>query len=147
MQPALITVTREGSRLVARLTGQPKAEIFAQSQNEFFYKVVKAQISFQSVSHGRATALVLHQHGKTSNAPRIEPALAQQMKDKIDAKIQNQAPTPGSESEAALRRLIEGISTGQPNYAQMSAELAKCHAPAAPAAAGGNGAPRRGAVG
>ena len=119
---ALITVTREGNQLLAQLTGQPKAEIFAQSRNEFFYRTVNAQISFESDTQGRTTALVLHQNGKTRNAPRIEPALAQQVKDKIDAKIQNQAPTPGS--EAALRRLIEGISTGQPNYAQMSTELA-----------------------
>ena len=45
---AVLTVTREGNQLFAQLTGQPKAEIFAQSESEFFYKIVKAQISFES---------------------------------------------------------------------------------------------------
>jgi hypothetical protein len=120
---AVLAVTREGNQLFAQLTGQPKAEIFAQSESEFFYKIVKAQISFESDSQGSATGLVLHQNGRTLTAPRIDNAVAQQIAAATTAKIQSQTATPGS--EMALRRLMEGISTGKPNFAEMSPELAK----------------------
>lgn len=119
---AVLAVTREGSQLFAQLTGQPKAEIFARSESEFFYKIVKAQISFESDAQGRTTGLVLHQNGANMTAPRIDTAAAQQIAAVIAAKIQSQTATPGS--EAALRRLMEGISTGKPNFAEMSPKLA-----------------------
>ena len=119
---AVLTVTREGNRLFARLTGQSKAEIFAQSDTEFFYKVVKARISFESDAQGRTSGLVLHQNGANLPAPRIDSSVARQIADATSAKVQSQKATPGS--EAALRRLIAGISTGKPNYAEMSPALA-----------------------
>jgi hypothetical protein len=119
----VVTVTREGTQLFAQLTGQPKAEIFAQSESEFFYKIVKARISFETDSQGRTAGLVLHQNGRNMTAPRMDPAVAQQIAADISAKVQSQTPTPGS--EAALRRLIEGIMAGKPNFAEMSPELAK----------------------
>jgi bla regulator protein blaR1 len=119
---AVLDVTREGNHLFAQLTGQPKAEIFARSESEFFYKIVKAQISFERDSQGHTTGLVLHQNGANMAAPRIDPANAEKINAATAAKIQNQTATPGS--EAALRRLIEGISTGKPNYSEMSPALA-----------------------
>ena len=119
---AVLAVTREGNQLFAQLTGQPKAEIFARSESEFFYKIVKAQISFERDAQGRTTGLVLHQNGANMAAPRIDAAIAQKISAATAAKIQSQTATPGS--EAALRRLIEGISTGKPNFAEMSPALA-----------------------
>jgi len=119
---AVLAITREGNRLFAQLTGQPKAEIFAQSESEFFYKIVKAQISFERDAQGRTTGLVLHQNGANMAAPRIDAASAQKIGAATAAKIQSQTAAPGS--EAALRRLIEGISTGKPNFAEMSPALA-----------------------
>jgi bla regulator protein blaR1 len=120
---AVLTVTREGTHMFAQLTGQPKAEIFAQSESEFFYKIVKARISFETDSHGRTTGLVLHQNGRNIIAQRIEAKVARQIAADTAAKVQSQTATPGS--EAALRRLIEGIRTGKPNFSEMSPELAK----------------------
>jgi len=119
---AVLAVTREGNQLFAQLTGQPKAEIFAHSESEFFYKIVNAQISFERDAQGRTTGLVLHQNGANMAAPRIDAAIAQKISAATAAKIQSQTATPGS--EAALRRLIEGISTGRPNFAEMSPALA-----------------------
>jgi len=117
----LLTITRVGNQLFAQLTGQPHAEIYAQSEREFFYKVVRASISFQSDAQGRTTGLVLHQNGADLPAPRIDAATAQQINAAIGAKIRSQSATPGS--DAALRRLIEGIRTGEPNYADMSPQF------------------------
>jgi hypothetical protein len=61
-------------------------------------------------------------NGANMAAPRIDAAIAQKISAATAAKIQTQTATPGS--EAALRRLIEGISTGRPNFAEMSPALA-----------------------
>ena len=67
----LITITRNGNRLFAQLTGQPAIEVFASSEREFFYKVVNAQLTFEVDDQGRAIALVLHQNGQNPRAPRV----------------------------------------------------------------------------
>jgi beta-lactamase regulating signal transducer with metallopeptidase domain len=118
----VVDVTRDGNRLFAQLTGQPKAEIFAKSESEFFYKIVDAQISFESDAQGRTTGLVLHQRGLDMAAPRIDTAAARDIKTALAAKVQSQTATPGG--EAALRHLIEGIAAGKPDYAAMSPALA-----------------------
>ncbi len=67
-----ITITREGDHLFEQATGQQKFEIFPESEKEYFLKVVDAQITFVTDSHGRATELVLHQGGRDLPAKRIE---------------------------------------------------------------------------
>jgi CubicO group peptidase (beta-lactamase class C family) len=59
----ILTVTREGDRLFTQATGQGKVEVFAESDHDFFLKVVDAQITFETDSQGKATGLVLHQGG------------------------------------------------------------------------------------
>lgn len=119
----VVTVTRQAQQLSAQLTGQSAAPIFPESSTAFFYKVVDAQISFVPDSQGRATALILHQHGADISAPRIETAQAQQIAAALAARIRNQSPMPGS--EAAVQHLLAGVSTGKPNYDEMSPALAE----------------------
>ena len=69
---AIITMTREGSRLFTQLTGQPKFEVFAETDKDFFLKVVDAQLTFETDASGKATAVVLHQNGFDQRAKRIE---------------------------------------------------------------------------
>jgi hypothetical protein len=66
-----LTVTREGAQIFAQATGQSKAEIFPQSETEFFLKVVDARITFQR-GEGKVTGLVLHQGGRDVPAKRLE---------------------------------------------------------------------------
>jgi len=61
--PVVTTVTAEGSHLFVRITGQPKFELFATSDTEFFLKAVEAQVSFEKDSAGKVTNFVLHQNG------------------------------------------------------------------------------------
>lgn len=68
----ILVVSREGDRLFAQATGQPKAEIFAESETNFFYKVVDAQIVFEREPEGgRAAQMVLHQNGHRVQAQRV----------------------------------------------------------------------------
>lgn len=68
----ILTVTREGDQLFAQATGQSKAQVFPESQRDFFLKVVDAQITFETDANGRATSLTLHQSGASVPAKRIE---------------------------------------------------------------------------
>jgi len=68
----ILKITREGDQLFAQATGQGKAQIYPESEREFFYKVVDAQITFETDANGRATSLTLHQNGANMPAKRIE---------------------------------------------------------------------------
>ena len=118
----LMTVSRENERFWTQLQGQPKVEVYPEGKGEFFATVVDAQISFVSDTQGRATELILHQGGRDTHAPRMDETKAKQIIDKINARIQQNVPIPGSEQ--ALRRLIQETARGKPDYGQMSPELA-----------------------
>jgi len=60
---SVITVRRDGDKLRAQLTGQPAFQVFPESETDFFYKVVDAQLTFVKDAKGKVTSLVLHQNG------------------------------------------------------------------------------------
>lgn len=60
---AVLSVQRDGEKLRAQLTGQPALPIYPETEKDFFYKVVDAQITFQKNDAGKVTGLVLHQNG------------------------------------------------------------------------------------
>ncbi|MGY3617763.1 serine hydrolase [Bradyrhizobium sp. USDA 10063] len=64
-------VTRFGDRLFVEATGQARCEIFPESERDFFYKIVDAQITFDVDERGMTTGLTLHQGGRDMTAPRI----------------------------------------------------------------------------
>ena len=66
-----LTITREAGHFFLQLTGQPRAELFAESERDYFLKVVDAQISFEIDADGRVTAAVLHQAGRDQRATRV----------------------------------------------------------------------------
>jgi len=65
-------VTREGSRLFAQLSGQPRFEIFPKSEAEFFWKVVDARIQFVRDEKGQVTKAIHQQSGQTINALKMK---------------------------------------------------------------------------
>jgi hypothetical protein len=119
---AVMTVSRDGTRLFTRLTGQGAAEIFPSSKTEYFLKIVNAQIAFQVDAQGHATALTLHQNGREITAPRIDDQAAKQIEDALNARMQSKTPSPGTET--ALRSLFAGLLAGTPNYGEMAPQLA-----------------------
>ena len=67
----VLTITRDGAQLFVQATGQPKLEIFPESERDYFLKAVDAQLTFETDGQGRATGLVLHQNGMNQPAKRI----------------------------------------------------------------------------
>jgi CubicO group peptidase (beta-lactamase class C family) len=69
---AVLTVTRDGDRLFAQLTGQSKHEIFPSSETNFFWKVVEAEVTFVKDDKGKVTKAIHRQSGQTLHAPKLE---------------------------------------------------------------------------
>ena len=67
-----ITMSLDGDKFFTQLTGQPKFEVFAETEKDFFLKVVDAQLTFEMDGQGKVTDVVLHQNGRDQTAKRSE---------------------------------------------------------------------------
>jgi hypothetical protein len=94
----------------------------ADSETEFTGPISQSQYSFLVGEQGRVTGVRVRSRGLDFIAPRIDAATCEEIHARLAARIQSKAPAPGS--EAALRRLIDGLISGTPNYDEMSAPLA-----------------------
>jgi hypothetical protein len=73
LQPGFVlSVTRDGTRLLAQATGQPQLEIFAQSETRFLLREVAAQLEFHLEGDGPAEAVTLLQGGQEVGGARVE---------------------------------------------------------------------------
>ena len=68
----VLTVTKEGDKLMGQATGQPKIELLPESDTQFFVKEVNAQVSFVKDEKGVVTALILNQNGQKIEGKRIK---------------------------------------------------------------------------
>ena len=128
---AVFTIHRDGSRFLARLTGQQDEDVFPEGESKFFYTVVPAQISFNKDASGKVTGLVLHQNGLEQTAPRIDEAAAKRIEADLQARISNKSPSPGT--EAALRFSLQSLESRKPDLSNMTPGLAAATTPQLPA--------------
>jgi hypothetical protein len=122
---AIITMSRGEGQFYTQLTGQPKFEMFAESERKFFLKVVDAQLTFNVEAQGAATQVTLHQNGRDLVATRMNDADIKQAAEEsatIAKRFKDQTQSPGT--EAALRHNIDELQRGEPNYDQMNPQLA-----------------------
>ena len=94
---AIITVTREDDQLFVQLTGQPRIEVFPESETDFFMRVVDAQVTFGRDDTGVVDHLVLHQNGANQRGVRLGEG--------VDAVEYGQAETV-TLPEATLERYV-----------------------------------------
>lgn len=57
-------VFKEGDKLMTQATGQPPFELYPESADNFFLKVVDAKVTFTRDEKGQVTGLVIHQGGR-----------------------------------------------------------------------------------
>jgi hypothetical protein len=119
-------ITLDNNQLLSKLGNQQAIPIFPESKTMFFPKVVNAELEFtKDDDRGRPTELILHQGGRDMPAKRLDDAEAKKIADAAAAfakRFKDQTAAPGS--EAALRRMIEDLRLGKPNYDLMSPGLA-----------------------
>jgi CubicO group peptidase (beta-lactamase class C family) len=121
----------DSNQLLSKLGNQQAVPIFPESQTMFFLKVVDAELEFShDVDQGRPSQLTLHQNGRDMPAKRLDDAEAKPMIEAAAAanaafakRFKDQTAAPGS--EAALRKMIEDLRLGKPNYDLMSPGLAE----------------------
>ena len=120
---SVLAVTRAGGQLFGQIDGELKRELIAESETEFTaHASSTAHSRFVVEADGRVSAVVIHQDGLRLSAARIDAATAEEIRANLQARIASQAPLAGS--EAALRRLLEGIDQGEPNCTEMTGGLA-----------------------
>jgi hypothetical protein len=66
-----LTVTTRDGRLFIQVSGQDPFEVFPESETQFFWTVVAAQISFVA-ENGRACGAIIHQSGRDIPLTRVE---------------------------------------------------------------------------
>lgn len=122
---AVMTVTRDGDRLLSQLPAQGKVELRPTSEREFAAMSVDARVTFQAGAQGKVSQLTLHQGGQERAAARMDDAAGAKVLEAraaTDRRIAEQKADP--RSEAVLRRLIGEVWRGEPDYTQMMPALA-----------------------
>jgi len=125
----VLAVTREAYQLFVQVTGQPRAAVYPKNDTEFYYKIVDAQITFETNGRAEAAALVLHQNGRDQRAKRIDDATATQLEDILAQRVKDQKPFPGS--EAMVRGQIDRLQRRQPDFDELTPEFAEIARPQA----------------
>jgi hypothetical protein len=62
--------TLKDGNLFGQLASQPAFQIYPSAKDMFFYKVVDAQLAFERDAAGKVIAVVLHQNGHDTRAPK-----------------------------------------------------------------------------
>jgi 3-oxoadipate enol-lactonase len=66
-----ITVTLDGGHLIAQAPGQANAQLFAESQTKFFFRVSDVEVEFTKDPAGKVTKAVIYQDGEVIKAARL----------------------------------------------------------------------------
>ena len=67
-----VKVYKEGDKLMTQATGQPAFELFPESENKFFLRVVNAKVTFTRDEKGTVTGLIIHQGGRDTPGKKIK---------------------------------------------------------------------------
>ncbi len=67
----ILDVTRNGSQLKTQATGQPVFDIFPKSENEFYLKVIEAQLQFNKNDAEEVESVTLFQGGREITGKRM----------------------------------------------------------------------------
>lgn len=68
----ILTVTKEGNQLKTQATGQPVFDVFPTSENEFYLKVVNAQLVFNKNDAGDVDSVTLFQGGREITGKQLK---------------------------------------------------------------------------
>ena len=63
----ILTITAEEGKLMAQPTGQPKLELFPESETQFFPVTPAVEITFVKDEKGQVTHLILRQGGQDTH--------------------------------------------------------------------------------
>jgi uncharacterized pyridoxamine 5'-phosphate oxidase family protein len=79
----VLTVTTENGKIYAQVSGQPKVEIFAMAEDEFFLKVVEARVKFIKDEKGEINQLIVFQGGQETKGKKLKEEITIELKPEI----------------------------------------------------------------
>jgi hypothetical protein len=118
----VVSISRNGDHLAAKQGPQDLGDLYPASDRDWFFTATPARLSFQTGADGTPTGFVRHANDIDTPVPRISATEAKQIADELAAKVKDKTQDPAS--EAALRRTIDELRTGKPDYDRMSPNLA-----------------------
>lgn len=116
------TIARDGAKLLAQVDARTLFELHPTGEDEFELGGIGHGFRFVRDEHNIHSTLVIHAQGTDITATRIDGDTADQLRTKLAERVQAQKAAPGS--DAALRRLIDGVARDEPNYGEMTPALA-----------------------
>ena len=111
----MLLITLQDGQLFGRTNGLVARPMVAVSETQFLVKATGAELEFSNRDEqGLPAEVILHQAGQELRFDRRNDAFAE--------RLIHQEPAAGG--EAALRKLIEGIAAGEPDYDAMRPDFA-----------------------
>jgi DNA-binding transcriptional MerR regulator len=117
------TVTRKDTKLFLESIGQPPIELEPTGEAEFSVRAFDLVLRFEEIEGGAAKRIAIQQRNITLQLVRIDADSAERIKQALAERIKSGIPIPGSEQ--AVRRMIDSVRSGNPNYDEMSPEFAE----------------------
>jgi hypothetical protein len=118
----VVSISKSGDHLAVKQGAQDLGDLYPASDRDWFFTASPARLSFEVGTDGSPTAFVRHANDMDISAPRISAVEAKQLADELTAKVKDKTQDPAT--EAALRRIIEELRAGKPDYDRMSPNLA-----------------------
>ncbi len=112
----VVAITRAGSRLRWQLPYHEPVDLVPDSEMNF--NGGEHPIVFTHDAQGQITGLVMICGSCSTTLARIDESEAQTIMANNEVRYRSQSPRPGS--EAALRRFIDAVLVGHPNYDEMT---------------------------
>jgi hypothetical protein len=124
----IMSVEKSRNVLTVRQLGQQPQTLSASPEGEFSYANGKFYLTFDLGPQGSTkqdVAQTLHVHFDNNNLPaaRIDAAVAKKAADDFETRIKNQTHDPACEQ--TLRRVIDEIRTGKPDYSKLMPAVAQ----------------------
>lgn len=121
----LYVVRSDGGPLRGSVIGNGPIALFPSSDTEVFAREANVVVNFTADADGAITSVKHNVNGWERYGRRVDDARARQVlaaMDRDTQRIKEQKVDP--RSEAAIRKLISGVASGNPDYASMSSQLA-----------------------
>jgi hypothetical protein len=111
---SLVTVARKGNGLTAtpigQLIAQGTIDLSAISDSTFLVPGIDVTLEFIKGADGQARSVTVREHGRVvMQAPRVDPATADRIRQDLAARVKDQKPYP--DSEKALHQILSTANT------------------------------------
>jgi len=118
----VVTLSRSGDHLTVKQGAQDLGDLYPASDRDWFFTASPARLTFQAGADSNPTGFVRHANDVDTPVLRISAAEAKQIADELAAKVKDKTQDPAT--EAALRRTIDELRAGKPDYDRMSPNMA-----------------------